>query len=172
MSASVKPQIVIKDACILFDLIDLELLEQFYCLELIVITTSQVLGEIVNDDQMEKINRFIELNKLEIDQFGDFELIASITYSNPGLSFSDASVIEVAARRNAHILSSDKSLRNESTRRNIVVRGMLWVLEELFLQEIIDQSILVEKLEAYPTINPRAPKKEIENLLNKYNPES
>jgi rRNA-processing protein FCF1 len=169
MSVSAKVEIVIKDACILFDLIDLSLLPSFYQLPLVVVTTPQVLAEITDEAQFTEINTYVESGQLQIDSFGLLETITSIIDTKPGLSFTDASVIEVAIRRDAVILSSDKSLRNESTRRGIIVHGLLWVLEELFNQDIITLNALVEKLEAYPNVNKRAPKIEIENLLRKYN---
>lgn len=168
MSGSINVEIVIKDACILFDLIDLGLLPSFYQLPLIVVTTPQVMAEITDEIQLVEINAYLESGQLQLDYLGQFETIALITGANAGLSFADASVLEVATRRNAAILSSDKSLRNESSRRGITVRGLLWVLEELYNQEIIELKILIEKLEAYLIINKWAPKIEIENLFKKY----
>lgn len=169
MSVSNKVEIVIKDACILFDLIDLELLPSFYQLPLIVLTTPQVLFEITDEVQLAEITVYIESGQLQIDDFGHFETITSITLNNRGISFTDASVLEAATRRKASILSSDKSLRNESKRRSIPIHGLLWVLDELYNKKIITLNLLIEKLEAYPTVNKRAPKAEIETLLNKYN---
>jgi len=168
MSGSAKVEIVIKDACIFFDLIDLGLLPSFYRLQLVVVTTPQVLAEIIDEAQLDEVNAYLESGQLQVDRFGLFETLAIITEGNPGLSFTDASVLEAAIRRDAAVLSSDKSLRNESSRRGITVHGLLWVLEELYNQKIIELNILLEKLEAYPIINMRAPKAEIENLFKKY----
>lgn len=169
MSVSAKKEFFIKDACILFDLIDLGLLPSFHQLPLVVVTTPQVLDEIMDETQLAEVNTYIESGHLQVDHFGLFETITLITETNPGLSFTDASVLEAAIRRDASILSSDKSLRNESSRRGITVRGLLWVLEELYNYKIIELQVLIEKLEAYPNVNNRAPKSEIENLLRKYN---
>lgn len=168
MSALVKVHIVIKDACILFDLIDLKLLASFYNLNLLVMTTPQVLSEITDDTQMAEIDQYVQNGKLKVDHFDSLEAIVGIVDNNPGLSFTDASVLELASRINATILSSDKSLRNESQRRGIVVRGMLWILEELYIQKIVELEVLLERLNQYPAINKRAPKTEIENLIKKY----
>ena len=168
MLVSDKLEIVIKDACILFDLIDLGLLPSFYRLPLMVVTTPQVLAEIVDETQLTEVNIYLESGQLQVDHFGLFENIVLISEANPNLSFTDASVLEAATRRDASILSSDKSLRKESSRRGIIVHGLLWVLEALYNQKIIELKILIEKLEAYPNVNHRAPKSEIENLLRKY----
>lgn len=169
MPVSAKVEIVIKDACILFDLIDLGLLSSFYRLPLVVFTTPQVLSEITDEVQLAEVNVYVMSGQLQIDHFGLFETIVFITETNRGFSFTDASVLEAAIRRSASILSSDKSLRNESKRRGIIVHGLLWVLEELYIQEIITLKVLNEKLEAYPSVNKRAPQAEIETLLKKYN---
>lgn len=169
MSVSDKVEIVVKDACIFFDLIDLGLLPNFYQLPLVVFTTPQVLLEITDEMQLAEITGYVASGQLQIDHFGNLETIASFAESNRGISFTDASVLEAAIRRKASILSSDKSLRNESKRRDIPIHGLLWVLDELYNQEIITLKLLIEKLEAYPEVNKRAPKSEIETLLKKYN---
>lgn len=168
MPVSAKVEIVIKDACILFDLIDLGLLPSFYQLPLLVVTTPQVLDEIVDDTQLAEVNIYLVSGQLQVDHFGLFENIILITEAHPNLSFTDASVLEAATRREASILSSDKSLRKESGRRGIIVHGLLWVLEELYNKKIIELKVLIDKLEVYPNINNRAPKYEIANLLRKY----
>lgn len=167
MSVSVKVEIVIKDACILFDLLDLGLLSDFYRLKFIVITTPEVIAEIVDEEQLSEIQPYIDNGHLQIDQFGVFEHILAIVESNPGLSLTDAAVLEVATRREAAILSSDKSLRNESVRRGITVKGLLWIIEELYKQEILSLEVTIEKLLLYPEVNKRAPKSEISNLIAK-----
>lgn len=167
MSASAKVEVIIKDACILFDLIDLGLLASFYKLKLTVITTPEVLAEITDDNQLSEIQPYIDNGNLQIDYFGIFEAILAIVETNPGLSLTDAAVLEAATRREAAILSSDKSLRNESLRRGLTVKGLLWVLEELYNQRILDLEIVFEKLAMYPEVNKRAPKNEIINLVNK-----
>ncbi|TDH18248.1 hypothetical protein EXU57_24020 [Segetibacter sp. 3557_3] len=168
MLASTKVEVVIKDACILFDLFDLNLLANFYELKLTVVTREEVLAEVTDKNQLQQIQLFIEKGSLQIDNIDALDTYLSILETNPGLSLTDAAVLEAATRRGATILSSDKSLRNESTRRGITVRGLLWILEEMFRQEIISKDVLIEKLQLYTTVNLRAPRVEVENLIAKY----
>ena len=168
MSVSINKEVVIKDACILFDLIDLGLLSSFYKLDLLIVTTPQVIDEIKSEEQHAEISPYIETGRLQIDRFGVFESIITITDTNPGLSFTDASVLEVASRRNATILSSDKSLRNESQRRGLTVRGLLWILETLYTHQIIEISTFLCSLSKYQEINKWAPKSLIETMKKKY----
>lgn len=164
-----KVEVVIKDACILFDLLDLGLLSSFYQLGLTVITTPEVLAEITDESQLQEIQPYIDNGDLQIDYFGVFDIIRAIVDGNPGLSLTDAAVLEAATRREAAILSSDKSLRNESARRGLTVKGLLWVLEELYNQQVLTLEAVLEKLSIYPEINKRAPKTEIINLITKLN---
>lgn len=168
MSVLVKKDIVIKDACILIDLIDLGLMPLFYELELVVITTPLVIGEIKDLQQSEEVNVFVTNGKLHIDREGDLAVLTTIIENHRGLSIADASVLEVAGRIGATVLSSDGSLRNISARQGLVVRGLLWVLEEIYLNQLIDLPGMLEKLSLYPKVNNRAPKKEIQLLVDKY----
>lgn len=167
MSALAKVEVVIKDACILFDLLDLELLGSFYELKLMVITRPEVLAEITDEDQLGQLQPYIDSGNLQIDGVDVLEIAMAIVETNPGLSLTDAAVLETASRREATILSSDKSLRNESTRRGIAVRGLLWVLEELFNEGVLPSEVVLEKLALYPEVNRRAPKTEIASLVTR-----
>ncbi|MDX2046615.1 MAG: hypothetical protein SFU87_07495 [Chitinophagaceae bacterium] len=162
-----KKEIVIKDACILFDLADLNLLADFFQLELTAFTTPQVVGEITNESQWEEISKFIDNGKLAVDAYGDFVAITKIYDEHPGLSIADSSVLELAIRKDAIIFSSDGSLRKISIKKKLVVRGIIWIIEELYTKDIIALDTAISKLEEYKTINQRAPIKEIQALIDK-----
>lgn len=162
-----KKEIVIKDACILFDLVDLNLLEDFFQLDVSAFTTPQVLGEITNETQWAEVSKFINNGKLQIDADGDFEVIGGIYYEHAGLSIPDSSVLELAIRKDAIIFSSDGSLRKISIKKNLTVRGILWIVEELHNREFLSKDASIEKLNLYEKINQRAPIKEIMALKKK-----
>lgn len=162
-----KQKILIKDACILFDLVDLDLLTEFFQLDLIILTTIQVIGEVTDESQMLKVTEVINNGKLQIDEEGELQSISGINEKYPGLSFADSSVLELAKRKDAIVLSSDGSLRKISIKENLTVRGFLWIIEELCNTRIINVEIALEKLEQYKGVNQRAPRKEIEDLKNK-----
>jgi len=164
MSVLPKHKIVVQDACIMFDLIDLKLLGSFFKLELLVITTPEVLAEVEDEEQLKEISACISENKIQVSEPGNLMDLVAVTTSNPGLSLADASVILLATERNATILSSDKSLRNEAKRRGLMVNGILWIIEELFNRELIMKNTLEQLFAIYPITNKRAPLKEIERL--------
>lgn len=166
---STKPCVVIKDACILFDLIDLDLLETFYLLDVTPVTTGFVVSEVLDETQAALLAEDIKAGKLTIYNDGDVAKIAALSVEHTGLSFADCSVLELSFRVPGLILSADKSLRNEAKRRGLVVKGLLWVINQLFENEILSKEVCLAKLEQYPLINPRTPKKDIQLLRDKIN---
>lgn len=123
--------ILINDSCILFDLVDLNLLDDFFQLEFSYYTTSSVIEEVVDDSQMSLIKAYISKKKLIVDNQGLLESIESIYDLYPSLSFTDSSVLELTERKKGILLSSDKSLRKISKQNGINVKGLLWIIRTL-----------------------------------------
>lgn len=159
-------RIIIKDSCILFDLIDLGLMANFFELDYLVYTTNFVLVEVTENEQQVEVNKYIESGGLIVDKQGTYESILAIHEECKGLSLTDCSVIEFAMRSDGLILSADKALRNEAIRRRCKVGGVLWIIRELCETTIISGEEAIRKLELYSSINTRAPRKEIAMLIN------
>lgn len=164
---STRKGIVIQDACILFDLMDLGLIVPFFNLELTVMTTPQVIVEIVDDDQSSVTKEYIDSGKLRVDGNGELTEIQEILSKNSGLSFADGSVLELAIRVDGAVLSSDLKLRNATTRSGLTVRGVLWVVEELHTSKLLSTNEALDKLSLYEKINDRAPRAEIKILADR-----
>ena len=62
------------------------------------------------------------------------------------LSEMDCTVLYLAARLEAMVLSSDKVVRNFAKRNSIDYHGMLWVFDELVEQRYITAMMAVDKL--------------------------
>jgi rRNA maturation endonuclease Nob1 len=167
LQVSAKEEIVIKDSCIIIDLIELGLIDIFFGLGLVVYTTPNVLGEITEPDQAVIVKRLIVSGQLKIEGTGSFATISSIASENLALSFADSSVLELAIRLKATVLTSDGSLRKVTLSKEIKVRGCLWIIEELVNLELITVEAALQKLDDYPKINDRSPKKEIADLIGK-----
>lgn len=157
--------VVVQDACILFDLADLDLLKVFFQLELTVLTTPQVITEITDEDQQSAINIHLQNGELKVDKDGTYDSISELFDEFPGLSFADCSVLELAIRKNAMVLSSDGGLRKISRRKHCEVHGTLWIIQELHDFGVIGKATAIEKLKLYASINLRAPKKIIEQMV-------
>lgn len=159
--------ILINDSCIIFDLVDLELLQEFFQLEYSFYTTPQVIGEFKDDGQNSEIEQFIHQNTLKVDPYGALELIQNLYDVNSGLSFADCSMLELAIRVNGILLTSDKTLRKISRKNNLETRGILWIIVELIEKNIISPQLAIIKLESYHNFNLRIPRNEIRELIDK-----
>lgn len=164
---SAEKEIVIQDACIIFDLIDLGLIGHFFELQLIVLTTPQVIGEVTDPSQLEVIKAFIESERLGVDISGEYDAIEEVFDATSGLSYTDCSVLELAMRKGWTVLSSDLSLRKAITKSGLDVRGILWIIDELVNQKILDLEIAIHTLNRYLEINTRAPKSEIHEMIRR-----
>ncbi len=160
-------KLLVKDSSVIFDLIDLKLLDAFFQLDYVIITTRQVVNEIKIPDQLAQINSLIAVGKLKIDEEGSFEKIYTLLKENPGLSYTDCSILECAIRRAGAVISADKSLRTVAREKNINVKGFLWIIEELIGSSIVSKDSAIELLKIYPTINKRVPLKEISTLISR-----
>lgn len=160
-------EIVIKDACVLFDLVDLNLLDSFFNLELRAYTTAQVISEITNEQQFKLIDVYLKNGKLQVDNAGELMDITKINKSYPGLSLTDSSVLELAIRKQAIVYSSDGGLRKASEKEGMTVRGILWVIEELYNLKNLSSHEAVSLLNKYELINQRAPLNEIKKLISR-----
>jgi predicted nucleic acid-binding protein len=164
---STKKEIVVQDACILFDLIDLGLISVFFDLDYDVMTTPQVMTEVLDGDQMSLADNLVNNGRLKVDDKGDLTEIQEILIKNSGLSFADSSVLELAIRVNGTVLSSDLKLRNATSRNGLTVRGVLWIVEELYAKSLLSSDEAISKLNHYQGINDRAPRAEIKALVDR-----
>jgi len=159
--------ILINDASVLFDLLDLDLFNAYFHLGHRLFVTPQIIGEIRDEMQKSIINQYTQENLISIDSFGTFETINQLFDKFSGLSFADCSILESAIRNHGVIISSDMALRKISQLQDIEVKGLIWIIEELVNFGIMSKEVAISKLEQYVEINIRAPKVEINILINK-----
>jgi len=162
-----KRMILINDASVLFDLLDLDLFNAYFHLGHRLFVTPQIIGEIRDEMQKSIINQYTQENLISIDSFGTFETINQLFDKFSGLSFADCSILESAIRNHGVIISSDMALRKISQLQDIEVKGLIWIIEELVNFGIMSKEVAISKLEQYVEINIRAPKVEINILINK-----
>lgn len=135
-----KTKIAVTDACIFIDLYDLGLVASFFNLEIEIHTTSSVYFELYPEQQQvlkayQSVDRLIVYNLQE----QDFIEIYSEEYPK-SLSETDKSVLHIANKINACVLSSDKTLRNCAKNKDIEYHGMIWIFDKL-----VETSILTKK---------------------------
>ncbi len=153
-------KILINDANILIDLIELELLQEFSLLDFEMCTTDFILAEI-DDAQRLRIGTIIEAGHLTViptvnDE--DFDGINELLEIGGGLSWEDCSTWYYSRKLGGILVTGDGSLRKLAKAAGTEVRGIIYLFDELLAQEIITCEKAVEKIEQLTTINTRLPK--------------
>ncbi|WP_431215516.1 hypothetical protein ACQ86N_12975 [Puia sp. P3] len=105
-------RIAITDACIFIDLYELDLTASFFLLSLDLHTSLDVFNELY-PHQQQLLKAYQSVNKLTVHNLSmqDRQQIANSPYPK-SLSFNDKTVLYLAERLNAIVISSDKAVRN------------------------------------------------------------
>src|SRR5690606_7791077 len=148
-----KLRIAVTDACIFIDLYDLGLVNAFFQLEIEIHTTSSVYFELYSEQQQllkayQSVDRLIVHNLKE----EDYLQIHSEPYPK-SLSETDKSVLHVANKLNACVLSSDKTVRNCAKNKNIEYHGMIWIFDRLVEGNILTKKDAANKLKQLVATN-------------------
>lgn len=141
-----KTKVVVTDACIFIDLYNLELTNSFFSLNLEVHTTFAVLYELYSEQQ-QILKAYQSVAKLTVHNLHeqDFMEIYSEKYPK-SLSETDKSVLHIANKINACVLSSDKTLRNCAKNKSIEYHGMIWIFDRFVETLILSKKEAANKL--------------------------
>lgn len=125
-----KIRIAVTDANIFIDLYDLGLTKSFFNLDIEIHTTSAVLYELFSEQQ-EILYAYQSVGRLEVHNLQEQDLIEIYNENYPkSLSETDKSVLHIANKINACVLSSDKTLRNYAKNKGIEYHGMIWIFDK------------------------------------------
>lgn len=160
-------RIIINDANILIDLVELQLLPQFFALQFEFFTTTLILEELL-DEQQEQLEEYIREGVLIAEEMSitDLEAIKIIEHTRPKLSQQDCSAYHQAASKQGTLVTSDNVLRKFAIATNIDVHGHLWVFDQMVEQQTLTPITASQKLtELCGTINTqlKLPKTECDN---------
>ena len=150
-------KIIVNDANILIDLVDLKILSYFFQLGFEFHTTDIILDELF-EQQKEELIPYIQTGKLIVDDITDedFVEISLIRATKPALSEQDCSAFYQARKENALLLTSDNTLRKYAKANQLEVHGHLWVFDNLINKSIFTGKIAMEKLqELRSVVNPK-----------------
>lgn len=142
-------KIAVNDANIFIDLILVELLKEFFDLDLVFYTTALVVNELDEDEhQRKQLQKYIKKGVLKVENFGVDEIveIKKEAKLEGNLSIPDVSVYYFASKIKAMILTGDKSLREVGKKRGFEVHGILWVFDQLLASNRIDLKTSIERL--------------------------
>ena len=163
--------IVVNDACFLIDLIDADLLDEFFQLNFQPYITPSVLAELEGDVYEEPLKERIKQKKLFLQNLsGDDqnEILDLMQAHSSLLSEPDCSCLYLAEKIKATILTCEKLLTKTAKKLGIEVHGSLWVLEQLIASTIITEKTAHRKLTKLMSINDRMPKAECNERLKRW----
>ena len=139
-------KIAVTDACIFIDLIDLQLTTQFFGLDIEIHTTLDVYNELFVVQQ-EWLNVYGSVGKLTIHNLTHEERTLILNSSFPkSLSDNDKSVLYLANKLDAIILSSDKAVRRFAKDKGIKYHGMLWIFDKLIEFKLLSKVNAILKI--------------------------
>ncbi len=146
-------RIAITDACIFIDLLELGLINPFFELSLEVHTSLDVINEL-NATQIAILKAYQSTGKLTVHNISDNERQQILSSKYPKtLSSSDQTVLFLAEKHQAILLSSDKPVRHNAKIKAIEYHGMLWIFDQLVEQGMIKPSEAIEKINTLFTEN-------------------
>lgn len=165
-------RIIVNDANILIDLVELRLLPHFFDLEFEFITSELVLDELF-EDQYEALSPYIDGKKLVVEEMTGDDIIEIMTIQSkkPSLSEQDCSAFYQARKSEATLITSDNTLRKFAQENEVEVHGHLWVFDHMIEAKTITGTRACEKLiELSTQINPKLglPKNECETRLKRW----
>lgn len=150
-------RIIVNDANILIDLVELGLLQQFFSLPFEFQTTAPIMDELYNYQQAE-LESYIMSTRLVIIDLSEDDMneINDINLLKPRLSPQDCSAFFHAAKVAGILITGDNTLKNYARNNNVEVYGHLWVFDRLVESSVLsgkEASIMLKKLTEF--INPR-----------------
>jgi hypothetical protein len=165
-------KIIVNDANILIDLVELQLLPHFFELTFDFYTTSLVFEEL-EEDQQEALEPFIGSGSLLVHEMSNEQLseINDIQKTKPSLSPQDCSAFYQAQIEEGILITSDNTLRKFAQANEQEVHGHLWVFDRMFEAETITGELATEKLNELCTqVNQKLglPENECQNRYNQW----
>lgn len=162
-------KLYITDVSVLFDILELGILPEFFALNAEICTTIFVYNEVVKIAQVEEIEIYKRSQKLTILEVTESEVeeINQHPIKRNLKSFPDKSLLWKALQQKGVLLTCDGKLKKEALDFEVEVHGSIWVITELEKQKILNTEKIIELLEQLKIINSRLPMNEIDRIINK-----
>lgn len=161
--------VIVKDANIIIDLINGDLLAAWVELGLTTYTTDMVESELKRGTQWSKIKILIASKSILVESFAPEEISHVLAMSRKhNVSIPDGSVLHLANTLEARLLTGDRKLRLAAKDSQIQVSGLLWILDLLVSSDTIPPKKASESLEKIIRKGARLPQAEIEKRLQQW----
>lgn len=139
-------KLAITDACIFIELHLLRLHAPFFKLDIEIHTSVDVFNELF-PEQQELLKAYEVNQKLFIHSLTNADRHAVMSTSYPAaLSENDKSVLYLALKLEAMVLSSDKAVRKQAKKQASEVHGMFWIFDRLVEQGLLSKADASMKL--------------------------
>lgn len=139
-------RLAVTDACIFIDLIELHITSEFFALPIEFHTSLDVFNELY-PEQKEILKAYRSVGKLAIHNLSSEEKTQIQEEKFPrSLSDNDKSVIFLADKLDAKVISSDKAVRNYAKSKAIEFHGMLWIFDKLIEYKLISPLEAIAKI--------------------------
>ncbi len=160
-------KVAVTDANIFIDLINLKLIHTLFEFNFEAHTSLDVLEEL-HDHQKEILLAYKNANKLIIHvlSFDEIEEMHLFVTSNR-LSDADKSVIYIANKEKAMLLSSDGPARKVANEKNIETHGLVWLFDQFVENNLLSKKIACTKIAELLESNRRY--KEDQRMFEEFN---
>ncbi|GHB43004.1 PIN domain-containing protein [Mongoliitalea lutea] len=147
-------RIAVTDACIFIDLIELDLVSDFFRLDLELHTTVEVMNELFTE-QYQVLEAYQQVGKLIVHNLNAQDFLKIETLALPkGLSPEDKSVLYIATGlENGIVITSDNLVRKCTERLKLECHGLLWVIDQFVDQGICTKSSASGSLKRLMALN-------------------
>lgn len=162
-------KLVITDVSVFFDLYHLQVLPEFFALDLEIHTTNFIYNEIIHAVQKSEFEVFERSKKLHIINISvsDEGEIRAMPLNSSNRSFPDKTVLWKAMQLKCILLTCDNRLKHEALAHGLIVHGSIWVIKQLIDNTIISKSRGIELYEKMKIINSRLPHNEIDEQIKR-----
>lgn len=161
-------RVAVTDANIFIDIVYLKIHTGLFKIGYEIYTTQYVLNEL-DEEQVLQLQDLIKDNVLIVYPFTEQELTElDEFFIKRGLSYTDHSVLFIATKMNAVIISGDSLIRTTCQQKKWEVHGILWLLDECINCKYLTSKEASEKLSDLMIFNKRLPAKDCELRLVKW----
>lgn len=144
-------KVAVKDANIFIDLEAMGILDLWFQLGIETLTSDYVVIELEDgghQNALACINAgLVRVAVIEGAEMVEFEALR-VECEPKGMSVEDVSVLYLARREGAMLLSGDKILRRDAEERTVEVHGTIWILEQMVERGLLGHGLAADRLEA------------------------
>lgn len=131
-------KVAVKDANVLIDMAEADLLDLWFSLGIPTHTTDLVMAEVELPSRKALLQKFITDRKLKIHSVSATHMVqTAILANNHRISPADASALLLSKRLKAVLLTGDGRLRKVAGLKAVEIRGVLWIFDHLVAKGLL-----------------------------------